>query len=412
LADHGFNEVRVGLLWAGVEPEPGVIDYDYLDSVEKTVHMLADHGIVSLLDMHQDLYSDAISGNGDGAPEWAVDTGGQPDIQAGFPWTYAVSPAQNHAWDAFWSNAQAPDGVGLEDHYARMWEAVADHFNGDPDVAGYEIMNEPWPGSSWLQTVLGSAAFDTQQLTPFYNQVDTAIRAVDPNTSVYFEPTTLTGNLPVPTHLGTVDDPNTVYAFHDYCTTTALLGDSNFGCSLWEDAIQGDAADYAGSHDIPAELTEFGNTTYTPALTDTLNEANTQGFGWLYWEYSPLLVNDLDKAPTGDNVDTDAVTTLAQPYPQTVAGTPDSWSFDPDDSTFQFSYSTDRADGDGQFDAGEQTDIAVPADNYPDGYQVSVEGGHVVSGADDPVLVIASDHGADSVQVTVTATADGGAGTG
>ncbi|KAA8942951.1 MAG: cellulase family glycosylhydrolase, partial [Mycobacterium sp.] len=110
----------------------GVIDYAYLASLEQTVQTLASHGIYSILDMHQDLYSAYFGA--DGAPTWAVLTGGLPNHEAGFPLTYLIDPAENHAWDAFWSNAAAPNGVGLENDYAQMWEAVAAYFDGNPDV--------------------------------------------------------------------------------------------------------------------------------------------------------------------------------------------------------------------------------------------------------------------------------------
>ncbi|HEU4361930.1 MAG TPA: cellulase family glycosylhydrolase, partial [Mycobacterium sp.] len=89
LAANGFTAVRLGVLWAGVEPEPGVINYAYLASIEQTVQILGNHGIVTLLDMHQDLYSD-IDGAGDGAPAWATDTGGLEHVDAPFPFGYAV----------------------------------------------------------------------------------------------------------------------------------------------------------------------------------------------------------------------------------------------------------------------------------------------------------------------------------
>src|SRR5699024_1485090 len=142
---------------------------------------------------------------GEGAPAWAVQTGGLPNPDLGFPANYFLNPAENHAWDAFWSNANAPAAVGLENHYARTWEAVANYFNDKPDlrndIAGYEIMNEPWPGSSWLATLFGNPHFDTQQLTPFYSQVISAIRAVDPTTPVLFEPYPLFGNIATTTDL-------------------------------------------------------------------------------------------------------------------------------------------------------------------------------------------------------------------
>ncbi|WP_409428196.1 cellulase family glycosylhydrolase [Mycobacterium sp. SMC-11] len=397
LAASGVNVVRVGVIWEAVEPQPGVIDYDYLASINQTVQMLANRGIYSLIDMHQDLYSASIGA--DGAPEWAVQTGGLPNPDWGFPFSY-LGPAQNHAWDAFWSNAKAPDGMGLQDHYALMWQHVANFFKGDSYVLGYDIMNEPWPGSSWLSTIFGSTQFEAQSLTAFYDQVGSAIRSVDPHTTLYIEPSTLVGNLPIPTHLGSIDDDNTVFSFHDYCTSTALFGDTIFGCGLWEDIVMGNAASYAQANDMPAVITEFGNTRYVPSLTTTFDEANRQGFGWMFWNYGLALNQNLHDPLTGDQADNPVVVALSQPYPQATAGTPESWSFA--DGTLNFSYSTDMADGSGQFGAGAQTQISVPSIVYPDGYQVTVTGGHVVSAPDAPILVIAADGSSTTVHVVVT----------
>ncbi|MEB3019454.1 cellulase family glycosylhydrolase [[Mycobacterium] crassicus] len=399
LAANGVNAVRVGVIWAGVEPRPGEIDYDYLASIKATVDLLASHGIVSIIDMHQDLYSDTITGIGDGAPEWAVQTGDAININFGWPWNYPLNGAVNHAWDAFWSNSAAPDGIGLQNHYAGMFQAVAGYFNGNPHVAGYEIMNEPWPGSGYLSTAFGNPFFDTQQLSPFYDQVTAAIRSVDPSTPILFEPNTLFGNLPVPTHVTPPDDPNTIFAYHSYCPWFAVLG-SDIGCSAYESFIADQAAAYAQTHDLPAMLTEFGNTTVPGVINGGTGAADQHGFGWLFWDYNNVLVGDMAHPPAGDNIATDAMTALAAPYPQAVAGIPGTWSFT--DGNFAFSYSTEMADGSGQFAAGTHTNISVPTSIYPDGYQVVVTGGHVVSAANAPVLVIASDGGAATVTVTVT----------
>ncbi len=402
LAANGFNVVRVGILWEGVEPRPGVIDYDYLAAINQTVQTLSNHGIYTVLDMHQDLYAAGLGGPlgyGDGAPDWAVQTGGMPDPDTGWPWTYALNPAENHVWDAFWRNSDAPDGIGLQNHYAQMWQAVAHYFKDDPHVVGYELMNEPWAGSTWLSTIFGNSFFEGQQLTSFYDQVASAIRSVDSTTTLYVEPSTLSGNLPIPTYLGEVDDPNVVYAFHDYCTMTALFG-TDFGCSLWETIVHGYADAYASKYDVPVAITEFGASTNTGSITDTMTEANRYGYSWMFWDYTLIRYHDLHTPITDDTVDYATLTTLAQPYPLAVAGTPDSWSFS--DGTFHFSYSTEMTDGSGHFAAGTHTEISVPALQYSDGYQVSVTGGHVVSAPGSPVLVIASDSGASTVTVTVT----------
>ena len=71
LAANGLSAVRVGIIWKALEPEPGVFNDAYLASIESTVNMLGSHGIVSLLDFHQDMYNERFQG--EGAPDWAVD---------------------------------------------------------------------------------------------------------------------------------------------------------------------------------------------------------------------------------------------------------------------------------------------------------------------------------------------------
>jgi endoglycosylceramidase len=73
-----------------------------------------------------------------------------------------------------------------------------------------------------------------------------------------------------------------------------------------------------------------------------------------------------------------------------------------DDGTFEFAYATARVDGSGDFVAGSETAVSTPVGRYPNGYDVAVTGGHIVSTPDSPRLVIASDPGATTVHVTVT----------
>ncbi|BBX24789.1 hypothetical protein MTER_42000 [Mycolicibacter terrae] len=401
LAANGFTAVRLGLYWDQIEPQPGVYDWTYLESVKDTIEALKAHGIVSILDMHQDLYGAEIGGHG--APVWAtLFNAGDNDTSAAFPFAYALNPAQNQAWDAFWSNEKV-DGVGLQNAYARMWQNVADYLGGTPGVAGYEIMNEPWPGSSWLGSLLGNPHFDTGSLNPFYDQVVSAIRSVDPNTTVYYEPNVLFGNVTAVTHLREIDDDNTVFAFHDYCIFDALGGGSASGCSLWDGMMMSGAQAYADAHGVPAAVTEFGATHNIDTISSQLNSIDPHRFGWLYWGYTNeagSLVHNTNVAPTGDNVDQPIVAALAQPYPQVVAGIPDNWSFS--DGVFTFSYSTAIAGGSGNFEPGSQTQISIPQLQFPNGYQVSVTGGEVHSADNAAVLVIGSNAGADTVTVTVT----------
>ena len=418
LAANGFNAVRVGVIWSYLEPEPGEFNAAYLASIEQTVQTLGNHGIYSIIDFHQDGYSSEFGG--EGAPAWAVQDGGLPNSPTTFPLQIFFNPAEQHAWDAFWSNDEAPNDIGLEDNYAQMLEYVGNAFNGNSNVAGFELMNEPSPGgSTFLSTLLGGSFFDSQQLTPFYDQGADAIRAVDPTTPIFFEPNVLS-NAGLPTDLGTVNATNTVLSFHDYCEFD--LGP--LGCVPSVSGVVGNAEAYAEAHDIPAFMTEFGATSDQSQISAPMQGADGNLIGWTEWAYSSQgdittsasppssesLVYNPELPPTGTNVNTANLDTLAEPYPQLISGTPTSFSFE--NGTFDFSYSTQEADGLGSFAAGSQTTISVPAVEFPNGYDVSVVGGHVVSAPDAPELVIASNSGASTVSVVVTAAAVGAAGAG
>jgi endoglycosylceramidase len=409
LAENGFNAVRVGVIWSDLEPEPGVFDATYLQSIEQTVQTLGNHGIYSIIDSHQDAYSTAFGG--EGAPDWAVQTDGVANPSLPFPYNEFFNPAEQQAWESFWSNADASNGIGLENNYSQMLEYVANAFNGNPDVAGFELMNEPSPGSTtFLSTLLGNPFFDSQQLAPFYDQGANAIRAVDPSTPIFFEPNVLS-NAGVPTDLGTVDASNTVLSFHDYCEFS--LGP--LGCIPSVNGIVGNAESYAQAHGIPAFMTEFGATSDQTQILAPMQGADQHLIGWTEWAYSgqgdittsasppgseSLIYNPADPL-TGSNVNTGNLDTLAEPYPQVISGTPTSYSFE--NGTFEFSYSTDKADGLGSFPAGSHTTIAIPSVEFPGGYQVSVTGGEVLSAPNAAELVIVSNTEASAVNVTVSA---------
>jgi endoglycosylceramidase len=410
LAANGFDAVRLGVIWAAVEPEPGHYDDAYLDSVAATVHVLAAHGIVSLLDFHQDLYNEKFQG--EGAPAWAVQDDGLPNPPLGFPGNYLGNPAQWRTWDNFWKNVAAPDGIGLQDHYAAAWTHVAERFAGDNAVAGYEVINEPWAGSTWplcAVPLVGCPQFD-KTLTAFYIRVVGAIRTADTAHTVWLEPQTLFTQVDA-THIGFGADAAAGFAYHDYCSTEELTGDNTL-CPPQDDLTLRTANRYAERHGVPPLLTEFGATNDLPNVASVVRLADTYRTGWLEWAYtgndktsaSPdgqALVLDPSKPPTGSNVLTDKLKVLAEPYPQVVAGTPTSWSFA--GGVFRLTYTTARADGQGSFGARSETDIAVPAIQYPAGYRVAVTGAAVASAPNAATLRLLSRRGAGIVQVSVTA---------
>lgn len=142
----GFNVIRLGIIWDGVEPKPGIYDDEYLDKIREFVKLAEKYDLYVFLDMHQDLYSYKFA---DGAPEWATLTDGLPHAK-GDLWSdaYLISEAVKRCFDNFWKNTPAEDGIGLQDHYANAWKYIASKFSDCKNIIGYDIMNEPYMGSS------------------------------------------------------------------------------------------------------------------------------------------------------------------------------------------------------------------------------------------------------------------------
>ncbi len=147
----GFNCIRLGIIWDGLEPEPGKYNEEYLKEIDKRIQWAAENDIYVFLDMHQDLYGAKYS---DGAPDWATLDEGK-DHYRGAVWSdsYLISPAVQTAFDNFWLNTPASDGVGIQDHYAELWKHIAKRYAKNTTVIGYDIMNEPFMGSSAQQVM-------------------------------------------------------------------------------------------------------------------------------------------------------------------------------------------------------------------------------------------------------------------
>ncbi|NLM85735.1 MAG: cellulase family glycosylhydrolase [Clostridiales bacterium] len=148
-ADLGMNAVRLGIIWAALEPVPGQYDERYINLIKHQLDLAAQAGMSVMLDMHQDLYAQRFS---DGAPDWAVLTDAPYEATDLWSDAYLSSPAVQQAWDAFWENKEVPQtGRGLQDHYAALWAHLAAAFHDHPALFSYDIMNEPAPGSQILE---------------------------------------------------------------------------------------------------------------------------------------------------------------------------------------------------------------------------------------------------------------------
>jgi endoglycosylceramidase len=416
LQAHGFNSVRLGVLHVAVEPHAGSYRDAYLRRIASTVQTLAGYGIYSLLDFHQDMYNQEFQGEGE--PGWSVQDDGLPPVpQTGFPGNYVAMPALERAFDHFWQNSPGPGGPGLQDRYAAAWQHVASFFKGTSHVMGDDLFNEPWPGSQWptCGNPEGCPVFDQTFLSPFMHKVIAAIHAADPNVVTYYEPNVLF-DFGANTWIGKPGDSQSGMSFHDYCIAGNFgIPQSGLGgipCDTAEKQVFQDADAQAQSSGDALLLTEFGATDDLSVIQRLVDDADQHMVGWDYWAYcgcneptgSPHaepLVNDPSQPPSGSNVRWQKLAVLERPFPQAVAGTPTSFSYDTGTNAFQLSYSTARASGAGTFPAGSETDVYVPALHYHSGYSVQVSGAAPISAPGASVLRLASCDGYTSISVRV-----------
>jgi endoglycosylceramidase len=414
LRRNGFNTVRLGLIYKAVEPRRGRgYDLAYIHEIRSIERMLARHRIFSLLDFHQDLYNEKFEG--EGFPDWAVLDDGLPaEPLTGFPASYVTSPGLNRAFDNLWANAASPGGVPIQDRYASAWARVAGAFKHDGGVLGYDLLNEPWPGSDFTTCLntAGCPTFDAAKLAPFYRRVIGRIRDVKPRHAIFYEPNVLF-NFDVNTRLPDLGFRKLGFSFHDYCFL-GLVSGAPSTCQAAEQQVFDNASARARKTGDAPLLSEFGATGDIPTLERITGFADRHKVSWQEWHYcgcqdpttsgpgdTQALVKDPAKRPRGSNVFHDKLKALARPYPQAIAGTPIRFSFDPARRRFELAYTTRRAAGGRSFDSGVST-VFLPHVQYPDGYSAQVKGGSLARPAGSHRLFITAQPGARRVELTVT----------
>jgi endoglycosylceramidase len=406
----GFDAVRLGVIWKALEPEPGVYDAGYLRRIAATVAMLARHRIVSLLDFHQDMLNEEFQG--EGFPDWTIESGGLMNPMLGFPGNYLSNPALQNALDQFWTDAPGPGGIGLQSRFAAAWTYVATRFHDERSVLGYELFNEPFPGTDWAACAqaAGCPGFDAE-LSSFYRLVDQSIRLTDRRTLIFYEPDVLF-NEGFVTTLGALGDRRAGFAFHDYCLSEPQSGPVPASCGQLDGSVFAHALAHVASTREALLLTEFGATRDVPYLDAMVARADRDMVPWLEWAFcgcrdptttgpgtAQAIVIDPAKPARGSNLVHSTLRALVEPYPQVLAGTPRSWGYDRATRTFALRLSTERADGRGAFATGSLTDVATPRLDYPRGYRARVHGAAIVSRPGAAVLVLAACRGARTISL-------------
>lgn len=180
----------------------------------------------------------------------------------------------DHSGDTSRTNLYAGTELGeaYREKTAELWALVAEHFAGESNVAGYDLLNEPTRAS-------GATQWD------YYDVLYKAVREADPDHMIFIEATWEPNNLPSPEDYGW---ENVVYEYHHY---------------NWDYNDQSNKSFYTfkkllgNTHKVPSLIGEFNawgdsrrstgkrDQTDLEANAGVLEFYNGEGWHWTTWTY-------------------------------------------------------------------------------------------------------------------------------
>jgi aryl-phospho-beta-D-glucosidase BglC (GH1 family) len=237
ITNAGYNCVRMPVWWGNFysisNPTSSGWRPDAFDVLDGLVTNCASRGIYVIIDMHGVVGGQSTSDS----------TGWQN---------------QNQYWISSTAQSQT----------AFMWRQIAAYYNGNPAVAGYDLINEPFGTSS------------IADVWPAYTNLYTTIRAVDASHIIIVEGTFggwNWGMLPNPSVYGWT---NIIYSMHEYQWNGAV--------AQIESGADNQVADFQNhlSWNVPDYVGEWNNMGMGAACYKySINAYNNAGISWSMWAY-------------------------------------------------------------------------------------------------------------------------------
>eukprot|EP00931_Biecheleriopsis_adriatica_P046583 TRINITY_DN26773_c0_g2_i1.p1 TRINITY_DN26773_c0_g2~~TRINITY_DN26773_c0_g2_i1.p1 ORF type:complete len:534 (-),score=75.58 TRINITY_DN26773_c0_g2_i1:86-1687(-) len=413
LADCGFNVVRLGVMWPGVESAPGTINETYLHEISRLTLELARHGVYTLVDLHQDLLSRHFCG--EGVPEgyveallrdntsslskarpfpepvamkFALDTDGFPNLTACLKDPLFADYYSSEQVGALFEQLYT-EGTPLNTGFLRYWEAVAGTFGklaGEANhILGYELLNEP---SGYCLDARSSTCgkkpgpvfndrLEVQYLTPLYRAAAARIRAADAHRPIFYEatayPMLLASPFPV---LPLGEDAQQGLAYHIYCQADMSTVWDQFECRAAQGLSYREYFGFLNKHDgLGSFMTEFGAIGQTTAEYDEIDrllsaaDANMQS--WSYWQLKQF--HDITTANAAESLydehgqlESAKLKLLSRTYAQAIGGDALHMSFQSTDALFELEYNASVTTAPTEIYLNE-------AMHYPQGYITEID---------------------------------------
>ena len=256
----GMNVVRVPIYWQVLMNTDGTMkpDADAFRELDWVVTQSSNRGMYVILDYH-----------------------GSPGAHC--PWQSCGQMGQNLLWG----------NTTYQNWSIQIWQRLAAHYNGNPAVAGYDLLNEPL-----LTMGGGESPAQVQQKFNFYNQLYSAVRAIDPNHLIIVAAFySFAQALPPSTYGWT----NVMYQTHHYNFTQAT--DWNAQNTLIESGLN-DLTQYQAQWNVPVYAGEFWFNGFNDLYGKWLSGLNAHNISWTNWDYknrNPFGSVDSGGTPNGTN---------------------------------------------------------------------------------------------------------------
>jgi endoglucanase len=225
IAKSGYNSIRIPFHYKFFTEDT---DEGFM-YVDRVVRWAKEAGLFVVLDMH------AAPGG---------QTGANIDDSDGYPWLFESEDSQREI--------------------VSIWARIAAHYKDEPNILGYDLMNEPIPHYPEVTKL-------NDRLEPLLKRITAEIRKVDQNHVIVLEAAQWDTNFKV---FGPPFDKNLLYQFHRYWMPPT------------QDKIA-DVVEFRDKYNVPIWLGESGeNEDKWIEEFRTLLEKNN--IGWAFWPYKKM----------------------------------------------------------------------------------------------------------------------------
>lgn len=378
-ASWGIDAIRVPFTWAALEPTEGTYDLSWLSRYQRLLDAAWAHGIWTVVDFHQDVYSESFCG--DGFPSWTIPNAPAPHHDCpGWSLEYFMDSGVQHAFDAFWAK-----GSPVQEKYVAAWDTMIARLADQPGVLGFEPINEPAAGTQAQDT------FEATTLTDFFTRMIAHVHGAAPKSLVFVDPAGIDGI----SATTSMHRPEGAFVFAPHYYPVLPRPDEVItGFQSW--------AKEGAQWNVPVWVGEFGvsNTVsvardFLTAEFQALDATGLSGAAWEYSVESSLWNGETNSVVAADGTEYPDAAALVRPFARAVAGSGVTQQWDPATATFTLSYDVPPG-------AQGITEVQLPKRAYPRGHTVTLSGGCWDDASVPGRLLVQNEPGAATVSLTVT----------